>query len=61
MAFLLEDVDSATALDERTLEVRLREPRSYFPYILASVSSFPWPRHKVAELGDDWRLPEHLV
>jgi ABC-type transport system substrate-binding protein/class 3 adenylate cyclase len=60
-AFLMEDVESAAALDDRTLEVRLREPRSYFPYILASAWSFPWPRHKCAELGDDWRKPENLV
>ncbi len=60
-AFLLEDVVSVEALDDRTLEIRLREPRSYFPYLLASHSSFPWPRHKVEELGDAWREPEHLV
>jgi len=41
--------------------VRLREPRSYFPYILASPWSFPWPRHKCEELGDDWRKPENLI
>ena len=40
-AFLLEDVESAEALDDLTLEVQLTEPRSYFPYILASARSFP--------------------
>ena len=45
-AFLLEDVDTAEALDDRTLGVTLREPRNFFPYILASPWSFPWPRHK---------------
>ncbi len=60
-AFLLEDVETAEALDERTLEIRLREPRNYFPYILASAWSFPWPQHKCEELGDDWRKPENLV
>src|SRR5919202_3900129 len=60
-AFLMEDVEEARALDERTIEVRLREPRSYFPYVLASAWSFPWPRHKCEELGDDWRKPENLV
>src|SRR5215211_3135364 len=60
-AFLMEDVETAEALDERTLEIRLREPRNYFPFILASAWSFPWPRHKCEELGSDWRKPENLV
>jgi oligopeptide transport system substrate-binding protein len=60
-AFLLEDVQEARALDDRTLEVRVSEPRSYFPFIVASPWSYPWPRHKVEELGDDWRKPENLV
>ena len=60
-AFLLEDIESAEALDERTLEVRLREPRSYFPYILASSWAFPRPRHRCDELGEEWRKPENLV
>jgi ABC-type transport system substrate-binding protein/class 3 adenylate cyclase len=60
-AFLMEDIESAEALDARTLEVRLREPRSYFPYILASSWAFPRPRHKCAELGDEWRKPGNLV
>jgi ABC-type transport system substrate-binding protein/class 3 adenylate cyclase len=60
-AFLLEDVQEAEALDEYTLEVRLREPRSYFPYILTSAWSFPWPKHKCEELGADWRKAENLV
>jgi ABC-type transport system substrate-binding protein/class 3 adenylate cyclase len=60
-AFMLEDVEEAHALDDRTLEVRLREPQSYFPYLLTSAWSFPWPRHKCEELGADWRKPESLV
>jgi oligopeptide transport system substrate-binding protein len=60
-SFLLEDVESARVLDARTLEVMLTEPRSYFPYVLASAYTGPWPKHKVDELGDDWRLPENLV
>jgi ABC-type transport system substrate-binding protein/class 3 adenylate cyclase len=60
-AFLMEDVETADALDDRTLEVRLREPRSYFPYILASPWAFPWPRHKCEQLGEAWRLPQNLV
>jgi ABC-type transport system substrate-binding protein/class 3 adenylate cyclase len=60
-AFLMEDVETAEALDDSTLEIRLREPRNYFPFILASAWSFPWPEHKSRELGDDWRRPENLV
>ncbi|TMJ96895.1 MAG: ABC transporter substrate-binding protein [Actinobacteria bacterium] len=60
-SFLMEDVESACALDDRTVEIRLREPRNYFPYILTSPWSFPWPRHKCEQLGDDWRKPENLV
>jgi oligopeptide transport system substrate-binding protein len=58
-AFLLQDVDQATALDDHTLEVVLREPRNYFPYILASTYAYPWPRHLCESFGDDWhrRLP----
>jgi ABC-type transport system substrate-binding protein/class 3 adenylate cyclase len=60
-AFLMEDVETAEALDDRTLEVRLREPRSYFPYILTSPWAFPWPRHRCEELGAAWSEPENLV
>jgi oligopeptide transport system substrate-binding protein len=60
-AFLLEDVEAAEALDERTLEIRLREPRAYFPYLLAQPWAYPWPRHICRELGEEWRRPENLV
>jgi ABC-type transport system substrate-binding protein/class 3 adenylate cyclase len=60
-AFLMEDVETAEALDERTLEIKMHAPRSYFPYVLASPWAFPWPRHKCEELGDDWQKPENLV
>ena len=60
-SFLMEDVETAEALDDRTLEITLREPRSFFPYVLASPWAFPWPRHKCEELGEDWHRPENLV
>ncbi len=60
-AVLMEDVETAEPLDARTLEVRLREPRSYFPYVLCSAWAFPWPRHLCEKLGDDWARPENLV
>jgi ABC-type transport system substrate-binding protein/class 3 adenylate cyclase len=60
-SFLMEDVETAEALDDRTLEITLREPRSYFPYVLASPWAFPWPRHRCEQLGEDWHRPENLV
>ncbi len=60
-AFLLDDIASAEALDDWTLEVHLREPRNYFPYVLASHWSYPWPRHLADEVGAAWRRPESLV
>ena len=60
-AFLLEDVEHAEALDDHTLELRLREPRNYFLYVLAACPSYPWPTHLVAERGDDWHRAEPLV
>ena len=60
-AFLLDDIAAAEALDDWTLEVHLREPRNYFPYVLASHWAYPWPRHRADEVGAAWRLPESLV
>ena len=60
-AFLLNDITSAEALDDWTLEVHLREPRNYFPYVLASHWAYPWPRHRADEVGAAWRLPASLV
>jgi ABC-type transport system substrate-binding protein/class 3 adenylate cyclase len=60
-AFLLDDIASAEALDDWTLELHLREPRNYFPYVLASHWAYPWPRHRADEVGAAWRRPETLV
>jgi ABC-type transport system substrate-binding protein len=57
----LEEVEAANALDDRTLEVKVREPRNYFPYLLAGPWTFPWPRHRCEALGDGWRDPAGLV
>ena len=56
-AFLLDDIASAEALDDWTLEVHLHEPRNYFPYVLASHWAYPWPRHRADEVGAAWRRP----
>jgi oligopeptide transport system substrate-binding protein len=60
-ATALRDIENARALADGTLEVRLEGPRGYFPYVLASSPSFPWPRHRCEELGDAWMRPEHLI
>jgi ABC-type transport system substrate-binding protein/class 3 adenylate cyclase len=60
-AFLLDDIASAEALDDWTLELHLHEPRNYFPYVLASHWAYPWPRHRADEVGAAWRRPESLV
>ena len=42
---------SASAVDERTLEIRLREPRNHFLYCLGQPALFPWPRHVYERRG----------
>jgi ABC-type transport system substrate-binding protein len=60
-SFFLEDVASAEALDDVTLEVQLHEPRNAFLYLLASPWSFPWPKHRVEADPEGWSAPEQLV
>ena len=52
---------TATALDERTLEVRLDEPRNYFLYMLGQSPTFAWPRHVCERRGHDWYRDVPLV
>lgn len=48
------------AVDERTLEWRLRFPAPYLPGLLTHYTTFPLPRHVVEAVGDDWVRPEHI-
>src|SRR4029450_5675339 len=57
-AFLHEDIESGRVLDDHTLEVRLREPRNYFLYLLAEPTFFAWPRHVCQQLGSSWCEPK---
>ena len=41
-------------MDELTLELRLPEPVAHIPYLFAQLPFFPWPRHKLEELGEEW-------
>ncbi len=59
-AFWLDGV-SAEAVDERTLEIRLREPRNHFLYLLGQPPLFAWPRHVYEREGRDWHRAVPLV
>jgi len=52
---------SAEAVDELTLEIRLREPRSHFLYMLGQHPLFAWPRHVYESEGHDWHRSVPLV
>jgi ABC-type transport system substrate-binding protein len=52
---------SATALDDRTLEIRLREPRSDLLHLLSQPMLFAWPRHVYERKGRDWHRAVPLV
>jgi ABC-type transport system substrate-binding protein/class 3 adenylate cyclase len=60
-AFYLADVIEADAVSERVLDVRLREARNYFPYLLAGTPTSPWPSHVVERQGHDWQHEYPLV
>jgi ABC-type transport system substrate-binding protein/class 3 adenylate cyclase len=52
---------SASAVEERTLEIRLRDPKNDFLYLLTQPSFFPWPRHVREREGRDWHRTDPLV
>ena len=54
-------LDRATAIDERTLELRLHEPRNHFLYMLAQPGLFAWPQHVCERDGSDWHRAVPLV
>ncbi len=49
------------ALDEQTLEVRLRRPVPYFLHLVASASTFPVRKDLIDHYGDQWTEPGKLV
>jgi oligopeptide transport system substrate-binding protein len=51
----------ARAVDPKTLEITLEQPTSYFLELLTHYTSFPIPKHKVEEFGDDWVKPGNIV
>jgi oligopeptide transport system substrate-binding protein len=54
------DAVGVTALDDRTLEIRLEYPAPYLPGLLTHYTTFPVPRHVVEIYGDQWIQPEHI-
>ncbi len=59
-AIWLEGV-TARALNDRTLELELDEPRNHFLHLLGRQWLFPWPRHVCEQRGRDWTLDLPLV
>ncbi len=49
------------ALDESTLEVRLRRPAAYFPSMLAFITTFPQRKDVIEKHGLEWTEPENIV
>ena len=49
------------AIDDRTLEVRLERPASYFPSMLAFVSTFPQRKDVIEKYGQQWTDPANIV
>jgi ABC-type transport system substrate-binding protein/class 3 adenylate cyclase len=57
---LLEDLD-AHVTDDRTLELRLPEPRPHMLHLFASFHLFAWPQHQGESLGPEWHTAADLV
>lgn len=49
------------ALDDTTLEIRLRKPVVYFPGITTFVVTFPMRKDIVEKFGDRWTDPRNIV
>jgi oligopeptide transport system substrate-binding protein len=55
------DQVGVTALDDRTLEIRLEHPAGYLPQILKHYTAYPVPKHKLEQFGNAWIKPENIV
>lgn len=49
------------AWDDHTLEVRLERVAPYFLYQTSQITLRATPRHTIAQWGDRWTRPEHIV
>lgn len=50
-----------TALDARTLKIRLTNPAPYFIELLTHFTTYPVPAHVVSAHGKEWIKPENIV
>ncbi|MEM9740510.1 MAG: peptide ABC transporter substrate-binding protein, partial [Pseudomonadota bacterium] len=48
------------AIDDYTLEITLEYPAPYLPGLLTHYTTYPVPRHVIAEHGDRWVRPENI-
>ena len=49
------------ALDEQTLEVKLKKPAAYFIYLTAFCPTFPQRKDLIEKWGDRWTQADHIV
>lgn len=50
-----------TALDSKTVEIKLKEPTPFLPILLAYMTLAPVPQHIVEKFGDAWVKPANIV
>jgi oligopeptide transport system substrate-binding protein len=55
------DQVGVTAIDDYTLEIKLKYPMPYLPGLLKHYTAFPIPKHAVEKFGANWTRPENLV
>ncbi|NOR88723.1 MAG: hypothetical protein GQ524_00565, partial [Anaerolineales bacterium] len=55
------DLVGVRSLDERTLQVELEQPASYFLHLLTNSVTFPVPRHVVERYGEAWTDVGNIV
>jgi oligopeptide transport system substrate-binding protein len=55
------DLIGIRSLDERTLQVELEQPASYFLHLLTNSVTFPVPRHVVERYGETWTEVGNIV
>lgn len=49
------------ALDDRTLQVTLKNPTPFFPQLLCEMPYVPTPRHVIEKWTDQWTETSHIV
>ena len=47
------------AQDDLNIEITLKLPASYFPYLLADPITYPQPKHIIPVKADNWSTPEN--